>query len=57
MALSIQSNGPTPAEEKVNILIVDDRPDKLLAHETILADLDQNLVRATSGREALSTLR
>ncbi len=56
MALSIQSNGAAPADEKVNILIVDDRPDKLLAHETVLADLDQNLVRATSGRDALRCL-
>jgi response regulator RpfG family c-di-GMP phosphodiesterase len=56
MALPIQSNGTAPADEKVNILIVDDRPDKLLAHETVLADLDQNLVRATSGREALRCL-
>ena len=30
-----------PAEEKVSILIVDDRPDKLLAYETILDDLDE----------------
>ena len=56
MALPIQSNGAAPADEKVNILIVDDRPDKLLAHETVLADLDQNLVRATSGRDALRCL-
>jgi signal transduction histidine kinase/response regulator RpfG family c-di-GMP phosphodiesterase len=56
MALPIQSNGSAPADEKVNILIVDDRPDKLLAHETILAELNQNLVRATSGREALRCL-
>jgi signal transduction histidine kinase/response regulator RpfG family c-di-GMP phosphodiesterase len=45
-----------PADEKVSILIVDDRPDKLLAHETVLADLNQNLVRATSGKEALRCL-
>jgi signal transduction histidine kinase/DNA-binding response OmpR family regulator len=45
-----------PAEEKVSILIVDDRQDKLLAHETILAELNQNLVRATSGKEALRCL-
>lgn len=45
-----------PADEKVSILIVDDRPDKLLAHETVLAELDQNLVRATSGKEALRCL-
>jgi signal transduction histidine kinase/response regulator RpfG family c-di-GMP phosphodiesterase len=44
------------AEEKVAILIVDDRPDKLLAYETILDDLKQNLVCARSGREALRCL-
>lgn len=43
---------PIPTEsvdEKVNILVVDDRPDKLLAYETLLSELNQNLVRATSG--------
>jgi signal transduction histidine kinase/DNA-binding response OmpR family regulator len=45
-----------PAEEKVSILIVDDRPDKLLAYETILDELKENLVRATSGKEALRWL-
>jgi signal transduction histidine kinase/response regulator RpfG family c-di-GMP phosphodiesterase len=44
------------ADEKVNILIVDDRPDKLLAHEVLLEELDQNLVKATSGKEALRCL-
>ena len=42
-----------PANEKVSILIVDDRPDKLLAHETVLSELNQNLVRATSGIERI----
>src|SRR5690349_1759794 len=41
------------AEGKVNILLVDDRPDKLLALEAVLEDLGQNVVRAYSGREAL----
>lgn len=45
-----------PACEKVSILIVDDRPDKILAHETVLSELNQNLVRATSGKEALRCL-
>jgi signal transduction histidine kinase/CheY-like chemotaxis protein len=44
------------AEGKVSILLVDDRADKLLALETMLAELNQNLVRATSGREALRCL-
>ena len=43
-------------EEKVNILIVDDRPDKLLTYEVMLAELSENIVRANSGREALRWL-
>jgi PAS domain S-box-containing protein len=43
-------------DQKVDILLVDDRPDKLLALEAILDELDQNLVRANSGREALRAL-
>lgn len=42
--------------EKVNILLVDDQPAKLLAYEVILKQLDENLVVATSGREALEYL-
>ncbi len=42
--------------DKPNILLVDDKPDKLLALEVVLSDLDANLVRATSGREALRYL-
>ncbi|PDT90564.1 two-component system response regulator protein-glutamate methylesterase [Bradyrhizobium sp. Y36] len=42
--------------EKVNILLVDDQPAKLLAYEVILKDLDENLVIASSGREALEVL-
>ncbi|HZN63895.1 MAG TPA: response regulator [Tepidisphaeraceae bacterium] len=38
---------------KVSILLVDDRPEKLLALEAVLEDLGQNVVRAYSGREAL----
>jgi PAS domain S-box-containing protein len=48
--------GPAADPGTVNILLVDDRPDKLLALETILADLGQNLVKAESGREALRCL-
>ena len=43
-------------EEKVNILIVDDRLDKVLAYEVMLAELNQNVVRARSGKEALRCL-
>src|SRR5918911_1579136 len=41
------------SEEKANILIVDDLPEKLLVFETILEELDQNLVMVRSGSEAL----
>ena len=40
-------------EDRINILIVDDRPDKLLVLETILEELGQNIVVAQSGDEAL----
>src|SRR5256885_1299366 len=45
-----------PAEEKVSILIGEDRPDKMLAYETILSDLKENIVCARSGKEALRCL-
>lgn len=45
----------TPAEpaEKVNILVVDDLPEKHVVFTTILDELDQNIVSARSGQEAL----
>ncbi len=43
-------------EEKVNILVVDDLPEKLLVIETILEELGENIVTARSGREALRYL-
>ncbi len=42
--------------EKSNILVVDDLPEKLLAYESILQDLDQNIVLARSGEEALAQI-
>lgn len=41
---------------KVNILMVDDQPAKLLSYEAILSELGENLIKATSGREALEHL-
>src|SRR6516165_3355447 len=41
---------------KANILLVDDRPDKLLAVEAILSNLGQNIIKARSGKEALRQL-
>ena len=42
--------------EKVNVLLVDDQPARLLTYESILSELGQNLVRAGSGLEALEKL-
>jgi signal transduction histidine kinase/DNA-binding response OmpR family regulator len=44
------------SESKANVLLVDDRPENLLAMQTILEDLGQNLVCAASGHEALRFL-
>src|SRR5947209_10441335 len=44
------------ANDRVNILMVDDQPAKLLSYEAILDDLGENLIRANSGREALELL-
>jgi signal transduction histidine kinase len=43
-------------EEKVNILVVDDLPDKRLAFQVVLEELGQNLVMASSGADALREL-
>ena len=42
--------------QKVNILMVDDQPAKLLSYEVILKELNENLIKAHSGREALDQL-
>ena len=42
--------------EKLNILLVDDQPAKLLSHEVVLRDLDENLIKAASASEALRIL-
>lgn len=44
------------AHDKVNILMVDDQPAKLLSYEVILRELGENLIPAASGREALAYL-
>src|SRR6266850_1783046 len=64
-----RSTGPSPVADggiasasraverrKANILLVDDRPDKLLALEAVLSGLGENIVRANSGKEALRQL-
>src|ERR1700733_12054628 len=44
------------SDEKLNILLVDDQPAKLLSYEAILSEIDENLIKASSGREALEHL-
>jgi len=43
-------------EEKVNILLVDDQPARLLTYQSVLSELNQNLVCVSSGLEALDKL-
>jgi signal transduction histidine kinase len=43
-------------DDRVNILLVDDQPAKLLAYESMLENLGENLIKASSGKEALEQL-
>ena len=43
-------------DDKVNILMVDDQPAKLLSYEVMLAELGENLIKAASAKEALEIL-
>src|ERR1051325_1266108 len=56
LIMSAEPSLKEPAEEKVSILIVDDRQDKRLAYESILSDLQENIVCVRSGKEALRSL-
>jgi signal transduction histidine kinase len=42
--------------DRVNILMVDDQPAKLLTYETILGELGENLIKVSSAAEALQCL-
>src|SRR5215469_3261336 len=42
--------------EPVKILMVDDQPAKLLTYEVMLSELNETLIKVTSGREALECL-
>jgi signal transduction histidine kinase len=43
-------------DDKINILMVDDQPGKLLTYEAILGELGEQLIKAHSGMEALELL-
>jgi PAS domain S-box-containing protein len=51
-----ESSQNASAGDRVNILMVDDQPGKLLTYEAILSDLGETLVKATSAKEALEKL-
>ena len=42
--------------DKVNVLLVDDQPAKLLAYEVILQEPGENLIKTASAREAFEFL-
>src|SRR5437762_8677357 len=51
-----EAASPMTKDEKVNILVVDDLPEKILAMELILEELGENVTSVRSGREALRQL-
>jgi len=53
---TIKGRARVGGEEKVNILLVDDQPGKLLGYEVILSELGENLIKAGSANEALEQL-
>jgi PAS domain S-box-containing protein len=53
---SVEENGNMTPDERVNILMVDDQPAKLLSYEVILSGLGENLIKASSATEALRIL-
>jgi signal transduction histidine kinase len=54
VAASLKHYMGTP--DKVNILLVDDSQAKLLSHEVVLAEMGENLLKASSAREAFECL-
>ena len=56
MAASVVQASTDLAIAPVNILLVDDQPARLMTYRTILADLNENLIEATSGKDALKLL-
>lgn len=44
------------ADARVNVLLVDDQPGKLMSYEVMLAELGENLIKTSSAKEALEVL-
>src|SRR5580698_5632639 len=49
-------SAPLEQRERVNVLLVDDQPGKLLSYEVMLSELGENLVKTSSAQEALAFL-
>ena len=56
VAAEMEPMAPQAAKTKVNILVVDDDATKRFALRTILAPLDENVIEASSGADALRQL-
>jgi len=56
VAAPLKKKAVIMTDDRVNVLLVDDQPAKLLAYEVILRELGENLVKAMSAREALEFL-
>src|ERR1700709_930775 len=56
VASPLELDGRMTSDDKVNILLVDDQPSKLLTYEVILRELGDNIIRTSSGKEALEQL-
>src|SRR3984893_4544873 len=55
-AISARTSVTNAMDDKINILMVDDQPGKLLTYEAMLGELGENLIEAHSGMEALECL-
>jgi PAS domain S-box-containing protein len=54
--MSVGAGAMEKPADKVNILLIDDQPAKLLSYEVILGELGENLIKANSPQEALGLL-
>jgi signal transduction histidine kinase len=54
--MSVQTSGIREGHDRVNILLVDDQPAKLVTYQAILSGLGEQLLEARSAREALDLL-
>src|ERR1700730_182160 len=55
-AIGARTSVTNAMDDKINILMVDDQPGKLLTYEAMLGELGENLIEAHSGMEALECL-